>query len=373
MANQNLVNELLAGGMYCDPQGYWKSRGFEENPGWHKLPFADFFENLSDPRGHKKMWLNPDGTFQKGKASFKCDSLMPLYEGILATQYHIVAPAFFWYSALVVNLHLNLAYYSKKLKCEPNLRACYEAGSDKDKADIKARAMACRAIAFIGYEGDGLGGFAEKSWLFWGRIGGKTPDSVVIKDKSGEVIFNKEIANEDFAYFNSSKRTDDEKKELFYEWWTELHPGYSRAVVDKIYAAHKMVKLYQQLESPYGSVSFEEDNQTHVQAVLCGFFRRSAVGIAEAKAYDSNDLDNPANRFADMLQLGREKMEKLLTGNNGITPFGNYLLEVLDINSTRNSIVDTIVSRQSEDDNTKNSLLSEGFKTKVSKRGRARL
>ena len=134
-----------------------------------------------------------------------------------------------------------------------------------------------------------------------------------------------------------------------------------------------MVKLYQQLESPYGSVSFEEENQLHVQAVLCGFFRRSAVGIAEAKAYDSNDLDNPANRFADMLQLNREKMEKLLTGSNGITPFGDYMLEVLDINSTRNSIVDTIVSRQSEDDNTKNSMLSEGFKTKVSKRGRARL
>lgn len=84
-------------------------------------------------------------------------------------------------------------------------------------------------------------------------------------------------------------------------------------------------------------------------------------------------MDSQANRFADMLQISREKVEQLMSGHNGLTPFGSYLIEVLDLNSRRIEIVDRIVERQQDNEEEKRQNLAEGFRMRVSKRGRARL
>lgn len=375
--NSQLIKELQAGGLYADHQGYWKSRGYQENPGWAAkgIPFADFFENLSDSEGdgHKKMWLNPDGSFKEGKTSFECEGLMPLYGGIVDTQQQIVSACFFMYSASVVSLHLNLAFYSRKLGCSPDLQSCYNAGSDKVKEDLEARALACRIVAFIGYEGDGLGGFSEKVWPFYGRLFGKVPQGVVLTDQDGKVTFNEAIAKESKDKWDES--TDEERQELFYQWWSEIHPGYKRAVVNKIYSAFKILKRYQMMESPNcpPDMQFNPEVQFDVQAAICGFFRRSAVGLGEARAYDANEFNNPANRFSDMLTMAQSAVERLVTGHKGVTPFGEYLLEVLDLQMRRNALVDNIVARQQDDEETKKQSLAEGFRMRVSKRGRARL
>lgn len=372
MSNLNLVQELTRGGLYADHQGYWKSRGFQTNPGWHKLPFADFFENLSEPKGHKKMWLNPDGSFREGRTSFECEGLMPLYEGIVDTQQQIVSLCFFMYSASVVSLHLNLAFYSRKLKCSPDLRSCYEAGSDKVKEDLEARALASRIIAFIGYEGDGLGGFSEKVWAFYGRLTGEIPEGVEIK-KDDKVIFNAQIAAASYEMWKES--SDEVRQDLFYTWWSEIHPGYKRSVVNKIYSAYKVVKRYQAMESPTcpPDKMFDPEVQFDVQAAICGFFRRSAVGMAEARAYNPNDLEERAHRFSDMLEGCQDKLGSLLKGNEGTTPFGSYFLEVLQMHSRRNELVDGIIDRQLLNEDEKKDLVAEGFRNRVSKRGRARV
>lgn len=282
--NQALVEELLKGGLYADHKGYYLARGHEANPGWAKLPFADFFENLSDPEGHKKMWLNPDGSFKGGRTSFECDGLMPLYGGIVDTQQKIVSMGFFMYSALVVSLHLNLAFYSRKLKCNADVRSVYEtaeaAGNTKVMQDIRVRALACRIAAFIIYEGDGLGGYSDKVWHLWGRLYG-------VACPGNSKILSEAQAKE--AKEEWQEAGDEQRKALFQKWWSMVHPETERAVVDKLYSAYKIVKRYQTMESPGcpPEAQFDPEVTFDVQAAITGFFRRSAVGLGEAKAYDA--------------------------------------------------------------------------------------
>lgn len=368
--NQALVQELLAGGMYADHKGYYLARGFSEKPGLAELPFADFFENLSDPKGHKKMWLNPDGTFKVGRTSFECDGLMPLYGGIVDTQQKIVSMGFFMYSALVVSLHLNLAFYSRKLDCSPDVRSVYEKaealGNTKVMSDIRARALACRVAAFIIYEGDGLGGYSDKVWHLWGRLYG-------VECPANPEILSSEEAKACKEAWNEA--SDEVRKDLFKRWWGKVHPETETVVVDKLYAAYKIVKRYQTMESPNCPPDqfFDSESNFDVQAALTGFFRRSAVGMGEAKAYDANSLEEQAHRFSDMLDGSIDKLKGLVKGNNGITPFGEYILNVLNLNLRRSELVDTIIERQKDDDETKKQNLAEGFRMRVSKRGRARL
>lgn len=371
--NAALIAELKKGGYAVSPEGYWKARGYVDFPGWEHLPFADFFENLSESqgKGHKKMWLTPDGKMRQDRTSFECDTLMPLYDGIQQTLRTIVSNGFFMYSALVVSMHLNLAYYGKKFGCSADVLSVMEAGDAKAKKDIEDRALAARICAYIIYEGDGLGGYADKVWPLWGRITGKACPVT-------ESVLNQTEATAAKAEWD--KASDEERKQLFYTWWMMIdcpaHKGISRSIIEKIYVAFKTVRRYQQMENPFcpEELRFNPENKSDRQAAITGFFRRAAIGVGEARAYDANELDAPANRFCDMLDDARADVTAMLTGHGGkLTPFGEQIMITLDLHLRRNDIVDTIVARQEDDENTRNENRKNGLAERVSKRGRARL
>ena len=370
--NAALVTELRAGGYATSPEGYYKARGYAEFPGWENLPFSDFFENISDNtgKGHKKMWLDPTGKMKDGKTGFECDSLVPLYDGIQETLRNIVSNGFFMYSSLVVSMHMNLAFYSKKLGCSPDVISVMAAGDAKVKENIADRALAARICAYIIYEGDGLGGYADKVWPLWGRLTGKPCPCY-------EEVLDVKTANLAKAQWEAAN--DEQRKELFISWWymidSSAHKAVKRSIVEKIFVAYKQVKRYQQMESPFCRPDdmFNPASTTDIQSAICGFFRRSSVGMGEARCYDANELDKPANRFCDMLMESKAEVIKKLTGHEGITPFGQSLLTTLDLTIRRNDIVDTIVERQNDDEPTKQENRQYGLASKVSKRGRARL
>lgn len=372
-SNTQLISELNSPAVLADEQGYWKARGHEEFPGWAALPFADFFEDLSGPGkkgdGHKKMWLTPNGGMKEGRLSDCRGSLIPLYGGIIETQRSIVSAGFFWYSALIVQLHLTLAYYSRKLDVAPTVKAVVESGNEKAAADVKCRAIALRVAAFIVYEGDGLGGYKPENWAFYGRLFGKacpTDDSILDGGQAADAAK---------AYKEASP---EERVRMFTDWWNLVHcdkdgtPSYPDEVVRHLHTAHVLVSRYRQMESPMCPKDnlFDVTCKEDIQAALSGFFRRSAKGHAEAVAYDSNDTN--VHRFSDMLVdedgevLG--KVTTYLTDNSGcLSPFGDYLVNLLEIHQLRNELVDRIVARDEESAEAK-----EGFSTKLSKRGRRR-
>lgn len=365
MTNNKLIKELEAGGVFADEQGYWKSRNHEEFPGWawrdrlgdlHTLPFADFFEDLSSSEGHKKMWLNTSGHMKTDRLSDKRDTLIPLYEGIKQTMQNVVSTGFFMYSAGIVSLHLNLAYYSRKLSCYPNVQSVVEAGGEDIRNNILTRASGLRTIAFICYEGDGLGSYNHKVWKFWGRLLGKTAPT------HPSFLSEDEVISCQVEFWEGDINT---KRRLFAEWWEEVHPGYDRQVVDFLCTTFLLVKRYKQMESPWCSNDdqFDPNSLFDIQAALCGFFRRSAVGLGEARAYDANT--GLAYRFSDMLlDVETDRLHNLLTGSDGLTAFGEYLINLLDIHDLRNELVDRIVDRQDDSREVK-----EGFSSRLSKRG----
>ena len=368
MTNNRLIEELNNGAIFADEQGYWKSRNHNEFPGWawrdsdnklKCLPFADFFEDLSSAKGHKKMWLNTNGQMLEGRLSDKRDTLIPLYEGIQQTMRSIVSTGYFMYSAGIVSLHLNLAYWSRKLQCAPTVKAVVEAAPNEEvRKDILNRASGLRVIAFICYEGDGLGSYNHKVWKFWGRLLGKTAPT------HPSFISEDEVQKCSREFRDADMPT---KRRLFTEWWNDVHPGYEDGVVSFMCTTYLLAKRYGAMESPRCSKDnmFDSKSSFDIQAALCGFFRRSAVGLGEARTYDANEQKNPAHRLSDMLlSVDRDKLERMLTGHEGITPFGEYMLNMLDIHELRNELVDRIVSR---DDDA--SEVKEGFSSRVSKRG----
>ncbi len=246
-----------------------------------------------------------------------------------------------------------------------------EAGDDKVKAEIADRALAARICAYIIYEGDGLGSYADKVWPFWGRmIGQACPGD--------ENVLNAKDASAAKAQWDNA--TEEERKELFISWWylikSDAHQAVSRSIVEKIYVAYKMVRRYQQMENPLCKEKdmFDASRPGDIQAAITGFFRRSAVGIGEAGAYSANELDMPAHRFADMLCDCQAQLAAKLTGcDNKLTPFGAQIFTVLDLVNRRNTIVDTIVARQEDDEMTKQENRKYGLAERVSKRGRARI
>jgi hypothetical protein len=371
MSNPKLVRELLSKkAIYASEAGYWKARGFEDFPGWSKLPFADFFEDLSQTtgEGHKKMWLNPDGTFKAGRLSYSCDTLMSLYNGIQLTQQRIVSAGFFIYSALIVNLHIRMANYSRKYGCEANVPAILEVANAADKKDLENRALALRISAYLIYEGDGLGGYSDPVWKLWGRIFGiACPDNPSVLSAQEAQEGNEEWKEAD----------DEERKQLFYEWWcdiNETHAKVPQAIVNHIYVGFKLVNRYQRMESPSCPEEFLFDPKStfDCQAAICGFFRRSAGGYSESKGHDSNDLTNVPNYLAESLADAEGKVRKLLTGHNGLTPFGTYIINLMELTLRRIDIVSKVVERQNSDHQAIEGMVKKGFAVRLNKRGRVR-
>lgn len=367
--NLALIQELNTPAVMADEQGYWKARGMEEFPGWAELPFKDFFEDLSTERGdgHKKMWLNPDGTIKANRLSDKRESLIPLYSGIVDTQRLIVSAGFFWYSALIIQLHLILAYYSRSLDVVPTVKAVVESGNAAAAEDVKSRTIALRVAAFIVYEGDGLGGYKAENWAFYGRLFGQAcPTCKSILDIDGAAQAQKEYKEAD----------DAGKLQLFTKWWNLIHSNkstgealYSNTVIKHLHTAFRMVTRYQLMESPFcpEDLLFDKNNSFDIQSALAGFFRRSSKGLGEAGAYDSNNTD--VHRFSDMLVDDEykplAKVNRFLTGKNGLTPFGEYIINIIEIHQLRNELVDRITERDEDSVEAK-----EGFATRLSKRGR---
>ena len=367
--NLDLALELEQGGHFSDEKGYWKARGYDEFPGWEHLPFADFFENLSSKSGHKKMWLDSDGRMKPGRLSYSNESLMSLYEGIKDTQQIVVSAGFFIYSALIVNLHMRLAYYSRKLKCQPNVGSVLSKGDEDAITDITYRALALRVAAYLIYEGDGLGGYSDKVWLLWGRIYGMAcPDNP-------EVLSLEEAleCQEDWFYAN-----DIEREMMFIEWWKEIdesHASLPEEIIHHIYVGFKLVNRYKQMESPTcpPDYRFNPNSTFDVQAAICGFFRRSAGGLTEARAYDISDASRQPHRFVDMLEDAKGKFLALfLTYQGGLSSFGKYLNGIQELTLRRVDLIEEVIKRQDADQLTYNQYLKDGKVTKVAKRGRIR-
>ena len=69
-------------------------------------------------------------------------------------------------------------------------------------------------------------------------------------------------------------------------------------------------------------------------------------------------------------ELAIKKLKVILMGNEDMTQFGKYILNILSINIRRNAITDNIVSRQNMSEPTIEALRKNGFKIKVNKRKR---
>jgi hypothetical protein len=369
MPNPKLVAELLSKrAVFASEQGYWKARGFDTFPGWSKLPFADFFEDLSkmEGTGHKKMWLNPNGTFKTGRLSYECDTLMPLYNGISETQLRIVSAGFFTYSALIVNLHLRLAHYSRKYNASPNVSDILDVAFKEDCADLSDRALALRVAAYLIYEGDGLGGYSDPVWKLWGRILGMAcPDNP-------EILSLEEALDCAEEWFYA---TDEERKYLFYKWWSDIdqaHAKVPQSIVSHVYVGYKLYTRYQLMESSScpEEFLFNPASSFDCKAAICGFFRRSAKGLSESKNHDVNDIHNVPNYLSESLDEARPLVTKLLTGNTGLTVFGKYIINLLDLSLRRLDLVASITSRQ--EDTMAGDFVKKGFAVRLNKQGRVR-
>lgn len=354
-SNNNILKEL-ATSMYAGQKGYWLSRNYETNPDWNNLPFADFYENLSD--NHKKMWLNLEQKLKPKVLGFEGFSLIPLYNGIIQTQKIVVGTGYFVYSALIVNLHLRLAKYSRELGVEASVVNIYNNGNQQIKNDIHNRALALRIAAYIIYEGDGLGGYKDNTWLLWGRLKGiACPDNQNILDAD-------EAAECAELYFYASK---EERKQLFTIWFKEIsenHNNVPTEIIEHIFTAYNLVSRYQQMENPNipEEYKFNHKSVFDIQAAICGFFRRSSKGVMINQAYNPNDLTLELDPFASMLEDTQNTVIQLLLGNeNKLTTFGEYYLKILQINLLRNELLNEIVQRQ-EDPYAEHKYQKFGFK-----------
>jgi hypothetical protein len=231
-------------------------------------------------------------------------------------------------SVLVVQMHLVLAYYSKKLNCDPDIHSVLAVGNETVKKDINDRKKAC---------------------------------SIELDDESL------------WLHLKSDKwkqaENDDQRKQLFITWWYEINsPTYQsidKSVVERIFIAYKQLKRYQQMESPRCYNTFDPNSSIDVQSAICGFFRRASQGLMHSRSYDYNDFPN---RSTDMLLSAKPSVIKKLSGANGtLTPFGQTLMTTLDLHLRHNRFVD---NRQQGGTETKS---KSPLETKVFKRGRARL
>ena len=328
-------------------EGYWRVRGFDEFPGWHRLPFKDF---LVDVHGSNKMWLDEDGHMKPEQLDCERDTLVPLYVGIVDTVRSIVSTSFAMYSALVVMAHIKVAEASSELECPATVQDVRLAGSDID--DVL---RALRTIAFIGYEGDGLGGYKKDTWHFWGRvlgIGCPTDDEVLSQEEAGRCrdLFQRSgIAG---------------RQALFQEWWNYLHPGTPEPVCKLLCQALVAVQRYQALERP--NAKYEPRD---LVPAVCGFFRRASAGISVAKSVDVNQSNH--HRLADWLLDDIEGVRDLFTGHEGVTAFGQQFLRLLEIHDLRHEVMDSILSRASDEASIRDSV-DRGLPYALQQRGRRR-
>ncbi|MEY4519516.1 MAG: hypothetical protein RLZZ499_2116, partial [Cyanobacteriota bacterium] len=165
-----------------------------------------------------------------------------------------------------------------------------------------------------------------------------------------------------------------EKQSLFIGWWQEIsedHGAVPAEIVAHLFGAYWIVTRCRQMENPHGKKPFTGSMQD-IQAAICGYFNRASKGVAESLAYDPNDLNNQARKFADMLTGEEEIQDKLkflwLDQHGNYTPVGNSLLTTLKIHCQRDEFTKAIVSRQLLSQAVQNELLKDGFSLKINRR-----
>ena len=328
--------------MYTTWEGYFLSRNLEEFPGWAALPFKDFYECLDG--SHKKMWLDIDGRMKEGRLTTKVNSMVPLYQGIGDTMRLIVSRAFFWYSASITTTHFAILDMSRKYGAAPNLPALLAVADEADHSELQERVLVARIVAFLIYEGDGLGGYSDKVWAFWGRMNG-------IGCPTNPSILSDVEAQDCQKQWNEAKPV--QRRELFVQWWQLVHPETPEHLVRRVFMLDSLVGKYQALES--GAMKMEPE---HLPAAICGFLRRSSQGRNEPTRV----------RLGDILAERLDDVEEFLSDCNGPSAFGRVLIGTIRIHEMHARLVDGVNAREEVDESRIRDFIADGLPTSIRQR-----
>lgn len=379
--NMQTLQELFHVGIhFAGPDGYWRKLGLKENPGLANLEFADFFEPVFRST-HKKSFLNAEGvmkTPKKGEESImhgRVSSMVGLYKGLAASP-RVIGQAFFMYSAGVVNWHLHACRIARTWGCQPNLPSILECSEvpEHEKKGIETRSMALSICAFTLYEGAGaLGGYNAQQWNLWARVFGQgTPlqmgDHFVTAEEAAKCC--EELRNAE---------TMGEKKSLFLKWLLLGYPGLPEGVGDILFGYWYWVDIYTRIES--GFLEPDPTNPNHMGAVLAGFLRRAAKGLLVATKFSITDTFKLDAGLGDPLALvaiissQEEKFVELLSTKEGPSPFGQWIISMMDVQLDRMTLVEDIAKRaalaEANPEAGKN-MAKIGLAYKMSQRGRTR-
>lgn len=374
MSHQTIKELLQIGIQFAGPQGYWRKLGLKEDPGLANLEFADFFEAVWRP-SHKKSFLEEEGHLKTEMHGVSPGSDMTsLYKGLVMTT-RVIGMAFFMYSVGCVHWHLHACRVSRKFKCPPNLSGILECPNvpDHEKEAVYQRSMALSVCAFTLYEGSGaLGGYSAGVWELWSRIWGvETP-----LPQNGKGVAFKE-AQECSKKFSQAE--PPEQKGMFLQWLRKGYPDLPKGVDNNLWAYFSWVQLYQSFEA--GWVEPEIENPNHRGAILAGFFRRAAKGYLVAPSYDlhrtfkSDSGKGDPRPLVEFLDAHKEDFEMLLTDHQGLSPMGQWILKMVDLQFVRLDMVAEIVGRGEAALNNPDiarSMAQSGLAYKMSQRGRTR-
>jgi len=307
-----------------------------------QLPFADFYE--LEPM-LRKFSLGDEGLNVDSLGDNKKHGVMPLYGGIVNTMSKIVSNLYFVYSATLVQSHITMARLGLKYKCGADLPSLSEVElSREDRRDLYNTLLAVDVAARIAYEGDGLGGYKDKSWLLYGKIYGEaSPEAFMDPQYSGLTREQAQAEAQKVAQFDAesySKADGHGKQAMFIRWWNELHGelGLSDDVLARLHRGFRLVATYSAIEK--GSLQFNPADKNHLISVLCGYARRTAKGIVRSKS----NSGSKAPAFYQLLwdyQTGAvipQARELLTSTDGGLTPFGNRLLRTVELYVLREDV-----------------------------------
>jgi hypothetical protein len=298
-----------------------------------------------------------------------------LYRGLVGSA-RIIGQAFFMYSSGCMNWHLHANRLSRTYGCQPILSSILESEKvpQKEKNSMYTRSLALSVCAFTVYEGAGaLGGYDAEVWNFWSRVlGQETPLAM-----KGHWV-SREEAQKCASEFAEAEVPV--KKALFLKWLALGYPDLPEGVGKILWGYYHWTELYQGFEKGFMVPKFDPPVQDHLGAILAGFLRRAAKGYIVAPSMDlhralaSEAGSSDPMPLVQYINLEEEKFVQLLSDKDGLSPFGQWLMRMVDAQSTRMELVEGIVARGEEVQQTKDSskFKSQGLATKMSQRGRTR-
>ena len=377
----NTLQQLFHTGIhFANTDGYWRLTGLESNPGLANLDFAEFFEPVFRP-GHKKSFLEADGNMKapaKGYESImhgRVSSMVGLYKGLAATP-RVIGQAFFMYSAGVTNWHLHACRIARTYGCQADLTSILESETvpEHEKKNIRNRSLALCICAFTLYEGSGaLGGYNAQQWNLWARVFGmETPLQM------GDHFVAAKEAAECCEKLRKAEGMS-EKKSLFMKWLPLGYPGLPEGVGEILFTYWYWVNLYTSIES--GSLQPDNTNPNHMGAILSGFIRRAAKGLLIATKFSLTEAFKPDAGDGDPLSLvtvissEEEKITEMLSTAEGPSPFGKWVISMMEVQLDRMSLVEDIAKRAAiaeQNPQAKADMAKSGLAAAMSQRGKTR-